>query len=126
MRTGNPAHLASLFRLLSEEFRCAGFDIVTGSLQADPHPALNILSSFEVHMKRTNPREPEPLCTVSIYGEGKAASLLKLNPDFPGASEALRNVLAKANERNLLASCPGEKKDYEISIREQAFEGPVR
>ncbi len=123
VQTTNPAHLTSLFRLLHDEFRCAGFDTIAGGLPTDPHPRLAILASSEVHLK-TNPREPEPLCTVSLYGAGNAPSLLKLNPDFPGASQTLRDVLARANERNILASCSGEKKDYAISVREQVLAGP--
>lgn len=118
LHISDPAQAAALFRSVEKELAAMGFGCSYGSLQADPHPSLSVLGTFEVYVKGR--REGELFGTVTIYGTCSPEPIpktIQFDPVYPHDEETFRKALGLAVSKTLPDySAAGSERDITLSL----------
>lgn len=112
VKTGGHTDLRQLFLLINDVLNEKGF-ICEGDVQTEPLESMRLIDFFEVRSREG--RHCELVGMISLYGNGKP-ELLRLSPDYPGASQALIGALGEAAERLVLSK--EMPADFEMSVHE--------
>ncbi len=99
----DPAHAVALFKSVEKQLQAMGYGCSHGNLQADPHPSLSVLDTFDVFL-RDGRRQPELFGTVTVYGTLGPKPLprtIKFDPVYPDDDETFLKALGIAIETTL-------------------------